>query len=131
MGVLLIFSVTFATGFSMDMVVALSEGTGTPILALLFLVAAPFPMIVCCQSATRGEMPEELEDAGDGRRNVSREVGLAAFGMLLTLGFGTLVIGLRSRALSVNGFLLALAGVCVTSVVSFTLAKCAMNGNRM
>ena len=130
LGGLVVFALAFGAGFWINMTVAVEQESGIPLMAMFFLVVAPFPMLVFCQSPTR-DMPSHLMDDDDDARNKGRDFGLLIFGLLLTLAFGSLGVALRQYKLTSGGFLLAIAGACITGIVSFMMAKCAMQGNRL
>lgn len=122
-------SLAFGSGFWINMSVALEEESGMPLLAMMCLIIAPFPMLVCCRAPAQ-DMPSELSDGDDDTRNGFRRCGLVIFGLLMTIAFGVLAIALRQYMLSARGFLLALFGACITGTVPFVMAKCALKGNR-
>lgn len=130
LGGLIVFALAFGGGFWINMWLALGQGTGAPLVTMLLLVLAPFPLLVFCQHPN-ADMPDSLRDEDDASRGNGRDVGIAFFGFLMTVAFGTLFVAVRQYRLTPNGFLLALLGACVTGVVSFMMVKCSMKGNRL
>ena len=124
---LVFFAVVTATGFLANTATASRENSWSPSIAMLLLIAAPFPMLIFCSEPNEG-MPDSLRDEEDDTRGNAHDVGAFLFGALVTAAFGTLFIAFHNYYLSVAGFLWAIFSACAMGTVSFVVAKCAVRG---